>query len=58
MFPDYNWLPWKFEKSPQGFWENSENRKKFMNWAAKELNIKEMKDWYKVTHKVHLQRYQ
>jgi hypothetical protein len=50
VYPDYNWLPWKFAKSPNEFL--SQNQRKFMDWAANKLNIKDMTDWYKVTVKV------
>jgi hypothetical protein len=52
VYPEYEWLPWKFEKSPNKYWDNKENQKFFMNWLAKQLNIKELNDWYKVTLKV------
>ncbi len=52
MFPDYNWLPWKFERCPQGYWDNVNNHKLFLEWAGKQLRIKEMSDWYKIAQKV------
>ncbi len=52
IFPDYNWLPWKFNRAPQLFWNDVNNQKKFVKWAENELNIKEMGDWYKVTRRV------
>jgi hypothetical protein len=51
-FPNYEWLPWKFQSSPRDFWTDVNNQRKFMEWAAKELKIKEMSDWYQVTLKV------
>ena len=51
-YPEYDWLPWQFEKSPKRFWENPKNVRKFMDWAGKQLNVKEMSDWYNVTSKV------
>jgi hypothetical protein len=32
-------------------WDSNIQRK-FMDWAAKQLEVKEMSDWYKVTNKV------
>ena len=52
VYPEYEWLPWKFEKSPNHFWEDVNNKRKFMDWAGKQLNIKDMSDWYKVSVKV------
>ena len=51
IYPDYDWLPWKFPKSLKNFWTDVKNQRKFMDWAAKELKIKEMDDWYNVTPK-------
>jgi hypothetical protein len=49
VYPDYNWLPWKFGKCPANYWDDVKNQRKFMDWAAKELNIKDMSDWYNVS---------
>ena len=53
VYPEYEWLPWKFVACPQGFWDNIENQKVFIQWAGKQLKIKEMSDWYKVSQKVY-----
>ena len=52
LHPDYNFLPWKFTSTTHNFWDNMMNQRQFMNWAEKELKIKEKSDWYKVTRKV------
>jgi hypothetical protein len=52
VFPDQEWLPWKFANAPKNFWNQIENQRKFMDWAGKQLNIKDMSDWYKVTQEV------
>jgi hypothetical protein len=52
VFPDFEWLPWKFEKCPQNFWSDLKNQRKFLDWAAEKLKINEMSDWYKIQHKV------
>jgi hypothetical protein len=52
MYPQYDWLPWKFDVRPQNYWEDKNIRIKFVNWASQQLGIKEMKDWYKITNKV------
>jgi hypothetical protein len=54
MYPDRDWLPWKFDDRPLNFWDDVKKQRKFMDWAAVQLNIKEMSDWYKVTQKVTL----
>jgi hypothetical protein len=53
LFPQQEWLPWKFSKPARNFWDDIKNQRKFMDWAGKTLlNVNEMSDWYKVTHKV------
>jgi hypothetical protein len=52
VFPEYEWLPWKFPSTPKFFWDDVNNQKKFVEWAAKELGVKKLSDWYKVSQKV------
>ncbi len=52
VYPDYNWLLTKFRSSTKSLIHNSESWKEFMEYFAKELNVREMKDWYKVTAEV------
>jgi hypothetical protein len=52
MFPEYEWLPWKFTKCPNSFWADLKNQKKFMDWAFKELKFSEITDWYNLNTKV------
>ncbi|KAJ1501146.1 hypothetical protein HMI54_010222 [Coelomomyces lativittatus] len=51
IYPDYKWLPWKFPTVPRNFWVDIKNQKWFIEWAAQELKIKEMSDWYNVSFK-------
>jgi hypothetical protein len=52
LHPEYEWLPWKFERCPNEYWDNVNNQKKFVEWAGKQFNVKEMSDWYKVSTRV------
>jgi hypothetical protein len=52
VYPEYDWLPWKFCRCNEKYWDDPKNHKKFLDWAGKQLNIKEMSDWYKVIQKV------
>jgi hypothetical protein len=52
LYPEYDWLPWKFERAPRNYWEDENNQRKYVDWVSKELNIKKMEDWYKVSVKV------
>jgi hypothetical protein len=49
VYPEYDWLPWKFPKVPQKFWDDVKNQRKFMEWAEKQLHVT---DWHKVSHQV------
>jgi hypothetical protein len=52
VYPEFDWLPWKFVKSPTNSWEIKKIQNKFLEYATEKLNIKESSDWYKVTRKV------
>jgi hypothetical protein len=49
VYNEQVWFPWQFERCSQGFWQKTENHRKFLDWASKELKIKELSDWYTVT---------
>jgi hypothetical protein len=51
--PSDNATPWT-DKCPPKYWNDVNNHKKFVDWAAKQLNIKEMSDWYKVSKEVQM----
>src|SRR5689334_11130136 len=51
-YPEYEWLPWKFDQCPDGFWNDIKNVRKYMDWAGKELGVKEMSDWYNISRLV------
>jgi len=46
--PMYEWVEWKFNRVPQGFWKNEENHKKFASWLGKQLGYTTPEDWYKI----------
>jgi hypothetical protein len=49
VYSEYEWLPWKFESQiPRHYWDDLKNQRKFLEWAAIELKIKDYKDWYTV----------
>ncbi len=53
VYPEHEWLPWKFRRhTPTGFWNDQSNQRKFVEWAATELQVKEMDDWYNITYRV------
>jgi hypothetical protein len=48
VYPHHKWLPWKF-KLTRRVWENVSNRNQFLQWAADELGVTKMEDWYQVS---------
>ena len=39
QYPTYDWLPWKFERVPRGYWSDISNQRKYMEWVSKELKV-------------------
>ena len=52
LFPEKNFLPWKFSTIPNFFWDKESNRKAYLNWLSNKLNIKDFSDWYNITNSV------
>ena len=52
VYPEFEWLPWKFSFNQQRSWEDVEKQKEFIELAGKELKINELNDWYNVKNKV------
>ena len=53
-FPNFDWLPWKFGKVPNNYWNDKKNVKKYLENVKNELKIDKMQDWYKITVKVEI----
>lgn len=52
IYPNYEWLPWKFATIPVGYWNSIDNQRKFIIWFQSQRNINEMTDWYTISSKV------
>lgn len=48
MYPDYTWLPWKFDNAPNNFWKDANNQKMYADWFGKENGYATYDDWYDV----------
>lgn len=48
VFPEYNWIPWKFERTPAKFWKDEQNHRLFFDWFASQYNITKPEDWYNI----------
>lgn len=47
--PHAPWQEWRFASVPQRFWQNRQNRRRYMTWLAAELGFTEPADWYRIT---------
>jgi len=50
IYPDFDWIIWKFNHVPNGFWKEKRNHRKFFDWVGKQLGFKSFEDWYNITH--------
>ena len=48
VYPQHNWMPWKFKRVTKGFWEDLSNQRLFMDYIGKQLEVKTFQDWYSV----------
>jgi very-short-patch-repair endonuclease len=48
IYPDYKWIPWKFERVSNNFWDDEENQRNYIKWLFKELKYETIEDWYKI----------
>jgi hypothetical protein len=48
LFPDYPWLEWRFARVPAGFWDQPENRRRYIEWLGKKLGFRRTEDWLRV----------
>ena len=49
LFPEYNWLPWKFGTVMKGYWKDINNQKLYADWLGTKLGYTTMEDWYQLT---------
>lgn len=39
IFPDHDWLPWKFSQVSAGYWYYIENQQKYIRYSLNHLNF-------------------
>jgi very-short-patch-repair endonuclease len=49
IYPDYEWIPWKFKSVGPKFWDDLNNHKLYMEWLFEELGYNSMEDWYGIS---------
>ena len=52
IFPEHEWLEWKFCSIPHYYWKDKQNHKTYTNWLGIELGYKNMEDWYNINGKI------
>jgi hypothetical protein len=50
VYPDHEWIPWKFSTVPNKFWMDKHTHKLYFDWLEKQLGITKKSDWYSVGH--------
>jgi hypothetical protein len=49
-YPEHNWEPWRFGRTPAGWWNEISNQRRFLDdHVIPGLGIKNFTDWYQVT---------
>lgn len=51
-FPEHTWKEWMFARVPVGFWDKLANRRRYLRWLGKKLDLKRPKDWARVKRRV------
>ena len=52
VYPELNWLPWRFSKRHLNQSDHVNKEKQFVDSLANTLKIKEFSDWYEISPKV------
>ena len=47
VFPEYDWLPWKFPRAASNCWENTYQLSKFLNNIKERYCISKPADWFR-----------
>jgi hypothetical protein len=43
--PEGDWQEWLFRKSPNGFWQQRANRRRYLDWLGQQLGFRRPEDW-------------
>src|SRR5438270_451014 len=49
IYPEHLWFPWKIGRVSVGYWDDINHQKLFMEWLRKELHVRELDQWYRVS---------
>ena len=48
IFPNLEWLPWKFDVTPKGYWKDKANQRRYLDWLGVQLGFNSRDDYYKI----------
>jgi hypothetical protein len=48
VYPEKEWVPWKFEIQPRLLWNNPRNCRMYFEWLADNLQIFSQNQWYQL----------
>jgi len=49
--PEYDWKEWLFQRVPRGFWSDRDNRRRYLEWLAEKLGVRDPEEWNRIgTH--------
>jgi hypothetical protein len=51
VFPDHNWVLFKFQSVPMGFWMKENNCRGYLDWLGEQLGFQSREDWYNISTK-------
>jgi len=54
IFPEYNFLEWKFKNISHGYFDKPENKILYLKWVGEKYNLKTVNDWYKIKKEMFL----
>ncbi|KYQ90204.1 hypothetical protein DLAC_08803 [Tieghemostelium lacteum] len=57
LYPQYEWLPWKFKSTPKNIWKDMENQQRYMKWLGDKLNYVTSNQWYGVSKQDFIQNH-
>lgn len=49
VYKDYEWDIFRLQNFPKGFWKDTNNHKKFLEYIYKKLNFKSLDDWNNIS---------
>lgn len=49
IYPEHEWLTWKFWQVPDGWWNDTKNQETYFRWLETQLKIQQPEDWLYVT---------